>query len=260
MLFSACEKFNNEDITKGNYLVDKIYSYDDYLVAEYFYDKGYRLTKKSVTEHLGNDYKQEWTAYTDEFKYQNGRVSKIIHKDVTNNMFNYETDVFYDKQGQLIRTEVHIAGLLDSRLDYRYENGHIVGFSNKNGDPNFITDTMVYDKSDNVIKHIHIIQELDLMGHPIPGATKRIENFFNYDNNQKPNFGLNYLFIYEPLPFSEEAELERHLSKNNMIECGGSTWIYTFNEDGLPSTIEVKWNGIETDVPKLLKITYKIIE
>ena len=98
---------------RDNYLVDKIYDYNNYLVAEYFYDDEYKLIKKSVTEHLGYT-NSEWAAYTDEFEYLNGRVSKIIHKDVSHNMFNYNTHLFYNEQGQLIRKEVHINGQLYS--------------------------------------------------------------------------------------------------------------------------------------------------
>ena len=92
-------------------------------------------------------------------------------------------------------------------------------------------------------------------------GTKRVVQDFKYGNKLKPDFGLDYLFNYDPLPFSEEAEMERLLSKNNMIEyVDGSKWIYTFNENGLPSTIEVKWKDIETEEPMLLKITYKQIK
>ena len=42
-----------------------------------------------------------------------------------------------------------------------------------------------------------------------------------------------------------------------MISDEANTWVYTYNEYGLPATIETKWNGIETLEPMLLRITYK---
>ena len=105
---------------------------------------------------------------------------------------------------------------------------------------------------------LHILL-YDFWGKQIIG-TKRVVLDFIYGNNLKPDFGLDYLFIYDPLPFHEEPEMERLLSKNNMIECvDGNKWIYTFNENGLPSTIEVKWKDIETEEPMLLKLSYKKI-
>lgn len=35
---------------------------------------------------------------------------------------------------------------------------------------------------------------------------------------------------------------------------------YTYNEHGIPSSIEVKWKDIETSLPMLLRIEYKEIE
>ena len=150
MFFSGCD----DPVFKGKYLVDKIYNYNDVLVAEYFYDKEYRLIKKSVTEHLGNDYKQVWGAYTDEFEYQNGRVSKIKHKDVSYNMFNFDTHFFYNEQGQLIRREVYIDGIMQSYLEFRYDNGRVAGLLNNEDGRPYYPDTLVYDNSGNVAQHI----------------------------------------------------------------------------------------------------------
>ena len=46
-----------------------------------------------------------------------------------------------------------------------------------------------------------------------------------------------------------------------MIECvGGGVWTYTYNANGLPSTIEVKWKNVDTYEPMLLRIAYKQIK
>jgi hypothetical protein len=242
---------------RDNFIVDKIYDYNNYLMAEYFYDNEYRLIKISVPEHLGNGYTSEWPASTDEFEYLNGRVSKIIHKDITYNMFNYETHVFYDLQGQLIRDETHINGLIYPTV-YRYENGRVIGHTT---DPVY-TDTIVYDLSGNVTQHIYIVPELTLWGEPIWGTTMRVVYTYEYDDKLKPNFGLDYLFIYQPLPgIGSETGYARELSYNNLTKYGnsGTTWTYTYNENGLPETIEIKWYEIETLDPMLLRIVYKQI-
>ena len=103
--FMSC---NKDDGSNGeNHRVHKIYNYDNILVAEYFYDNANNLIKKVITENLGNR-RQQWAAYTDELEYLNGRVSKIKHRDVSNNMFNYDTYLFYDSQNQLIKSEIYI--------------------------------------------------------------------------------------------------------------------------------------------------------
>lgn len=75
-------------------------------MAEYFYDNQNKLIKKYVTEHLGNGYQQEWASYSDEFEYQNGLVSKIIHKDISHDMFSYETYIYYNSGREITKTEV----------------------------------------------------------------------------------------------------------------------------------------------------------
>ena len=243
---------------RDNFLVDKIYDYNNYLAAEYFYDIEYKLIKKSVPEHFGYE-SSVWAGYTDEFEYRDGLVSKIIHTDVSYNMANYETHLFYNTQRRLITKEVYINGqLLSSKSDYYYEDGLLVGSYGYTWGPHFYRDTIKYDNSKNVIEHVYTSPELDWFGQPIFGTFTIGRAYFEYDNNPKPNFGLDYLFIYEPLPFNEEADLQRLLSKNNMVEfVGGSTWTHTYDDNGLPSTIEVKWKGIETLEPMLLRIAYK---
>lgn len=268
LLVCATSCNSDDDLDTGNlrekFLVDKIYNYDDILVAEYFYDNNNRLIKQVIPENLGNR-RQEWAAYTAEFEYTDGLVSKIIHKDVTYNMFNYETRIFYDLQGQLIKSEEHMNGSQISHTDYRYENERVVSHTN---DPVY-TDTIVYDHLRNVSQHIYIVPELNDFGQPIPGTTRKVVHTYNYDNKMKPNFGLDYLFVFQPLPhMGTETGFARELSNNNLTKYGnsGTTWTYTYNKYGLPETIETKWKDIETidpdtgkPFPMLLKIKYKQI-
>ncbi len=41
---------------------------------------------------------------------------------------------------------------------------------------------------------------------------------------------------------------------------GGEEWVYTYNEEGLPLTIETIWGGIPTSEPMILTLTYQKIE
>lgn len=43
--------------------------------------------------------------------------------------------------------------------------------------------TIVYDASGNIIKHIYIVPEQDMFGQPIPGTTKEVVYQYEYDNN-----------------------------------------------------------------------------
>lgn len=261
-LFS-CQK--DDDVFQGSetkYLVDKIYNYNNDLIAEYFYDNENRLIKKYVTEHLGNNYQQEWASYSDEFEYHNGRISKIIHKDISHNMFNYETYIFYNSNGKIIKTEIYKYGqLISTNSNYRYKDDNLIGTIKYNLGTMAYKDSIIYDYSGNVIKYLYERPESDLLGNPIPETKITTIQEFSYDNNLRPNFNLDYLFIYEPLPFYELADLQRQLSTNNMTEFIDETkWLYSYNEQGLPSKIEVKWKDIETTLPMMLRITYKEID
>jgi hypothetical protein len=259
----GCQKDDDVfQISETKFLVDKIYNYNNDLIAEYFYDNENRLIKKYVTEHLGNNYQQEWASYSDEFEYQNGLVSKIIHKDISHNMFNYETNIFYNSNGKITRTEIYKNGQqISSNSNYRYTNGNLTGTIKYNLGAMFYKDSIMYNNSENVVKYLYERPETDLIGNPILGTKITTIQEFSFDNHLRPNFNLNYLFIYEPLPFRELADLQRQLSTNNMTEfIDGTKWLYSYNEQGIPSTIEVKWKDIETSMPMLLRIKYKEIE
>ncbi len=262
LILSSCQKDDVIPVTDGKiFLVDKIYDYNNNLVAEYFYDNENKLIKKTVSEHLGQNYQSEWAAYTDEFEYNNGLVSKIIHKDISHNLFNYDTYIFYNSKDEITKTEVYKNNQqISSNSNYEYTNGLLTGTMKYNFGTRIYTDSFIYNNGGNVIKYIYESPENNASGNPIP-ETKRISTQqFNFDKNPRPNFNLDYLFVYEPLPFREEADLQRQLSVNNMTAViDGSKWIYTYNKYGLPSTIEVKWKDVVTTAPMLLRLEYKEI-
>jgi len=246
---------------RSKFLVDKIYDYHNNLLAEYIYDTNNKLTKRIVVDKIVESYRVIERKGEDEFEYMNGRVSKIkSYSRYIDSYFGYdyenesETTFEYDTQGKLIKKNGEL-------LNFRYEKGRVVGSSYEN-DQWINSDTMVYNNSENIIEHIRIAPELSAFGQPIPGTSIRTVRNYKYDNKPKPNFGLDYLFVYNLLPYSEVPDLTRALSKNNMTKAteDGYAFIYTYNENGLPKTIETKWLGIETLEPILLRITYKQIE
>ncbi|MHC1780967.1 MAG: hypothetical protein AB9922_12105 [Bacteroidales bacterium] len=260
LVLFGCQKDDVDIVLPDKqFVVDKIFDYNNNLVAEYSYDKENRLIKKSVTEHLGQQYLSEWSAYSDEFEYKDGLVSKIIHKDITYNRFNYETCIFYNSMGKIAKTEVYIENQpISTRSDYRYTNGFLTGTVKSRLGSTVYKDSIVYNNEGNVIKYMYETPDLNMVGQPIPDTKRVSVKEFEYDNHSRPNFNLDYLFIYEPLPFFEEADLQRQLSANNMIRLiNGSSWSYTYNEYGLPATIEVKWKDVVTTTPMLLRIVYK---
>lgn len=259
----SCQKGDDTfQMSETKFLVDKIYDYNNDLIAEYFYDNENKLIKKYVTEHLGDNYQQEWASYSDEFEYHNGLVSKIIHKDISYNMSNYETKIFYNSNRKIIKKDIYINGQqISSKSNYRYKNNSLTGIINYKLGNMFYKDSIIYNHSGNVIKYLFERPKLDIIGNPIPETKITTIQEFNYDSHLRPNFNLDYLFIYEPIPFLGLADLQRQLSINNMTEfIDGKKWLYSYNENGLPSTIEVKSKNIETSLPMLLRIKYKEIE
>jgi hypothetical protein len=268
VITASCSKYDEFEDNLGtgirrNFIVDKIYNYHNILLAEYIYDNNNKLIKRIVADTLIEPNRTIYRKGEDEFQYNNGRVSKIktYNLYIDNNPIwgftqenDSETTFEYNSQGKLIKKN-------GEALNFRYEDGRVVGSSYEN-DQWIYSDTMVYDNSENIIEHIRIVPELNMVGEPIPGTAMRTVRYYEYDNNPKPNFGLDYLFVYNPLPYTEEPGLIRALSKKNMTKAteDGYAFIYTYNENGLPETIETKWLGIETLEPMLLRITYKQIE
>ncbi len=231
-------------------MVDKIYDDKGKLIAEYFYDNDNRLIKKIVTDDVG--IARRWV---DEFEYENGRITKIKHDDQTYS-FDWEANINYNSLGQLISKEVFVKGVSIEVVNYHYKDGKVVSIYNSESEP-FEFDTLFYDNNGNVITHSYIIPIKECDGCPILGY-KHVENKYEYDNKPLPNFGIDYLFVYDPMPYTDAPEIEKKISKNNMIKAVSEkySYFYTYNEIGLPITFETKWDEIITD-PTILNITYK---
>ena len=238
-----------------NFLVDRIYDYRYNLLAEFIYDEDNRLITRIVSPGHTTG---KWI---DTLIYSNGRVSKIkSHFFIDGRrQYNRIKTFEYNLQGRLIRKN-------GQNLNFRYENGRIVGLFCGCRDKFIHRDTLVYDNSGNIIKHILIVPELTIFGQPIPGTAQRIEHHFEYDNRPRPNFGLDCLPVFQPLPrMSSSVEAQMLLSRNNMTKAteDRTAFVYTYNEFGLPATIEKIWldcgkSGYEC-VRNVLRIVYRRI-
>ena len=206
---------------RDQFLVDKIYNNRNNSLVEYIYDEHNRPIKRRSTNNL-IDYKD-----TDVFEYENGRVSKIIYTG--DPVYHFDTYLYYNEQGQLIREEIYVGGRMTEHTNFHYENGIMVSIYDDNMPP-FERDTIFYDHAGNVIKRTR------LMGNENP---RWHTDYFEYDDHPRPNFGIDYLLMYQPFPgMGTAAILEKNLSKNNMTKGKGETWIYTYDEYGLPKTIQ----------------------
>jgi hypothetical protein len=261
---------HNRNCISDNFLVDRIYDYHHNLLAQFIYDDENRLTKRIITTLSVHPIRTDEMRSEDKFEYRNGRVSRIINHTRSHTIFHQfdfedrsefrsETTFEYDSQGRLIRRN-------GKDLNFRYENGRIVGLFKESNDPFIHRDTLVYDNSGNIIKHIRIVPELTMFGQPIPGTSRRVVHHFEYDNRPRPNFGLDDLFVFQPLPqMGNFLDYQMLLSRNNLTKATEDrhAFVYTYNEFGLPATIEKIWldcgeSGYEC-VRNVLRIVYRRI-
>ncbi|WP_445456523.1 hypothetical protein [Flavobacterium sp. HNIBRBA15423] len=255
LLFISCE---NDDVNdtmpnKNQFLVDKVFDYNNNLLAEYFYNENNQLIKRKDTDPVNNkssDYKLE---------YENNRVNRIIYTDHTFPQFNHFTKIYYNEQGQMVKAGTFKNGQLVGSKNYiYYPDGKMKGLIDDN---NVEYLTLLYDGTKNV-------ERVKLLGSgnnlPEDGGQTEDQYFdYEYDNALKPFFGINDMLPFEPLPyFGTEATLAKNISQNNMTENreSGTRWIYQYNEHNFPKTIEVQWDNIETVEPILWRITYRVTE
>ncbi len=268
IIFLGCDK--NDDLTfktnfREKFLVDKITSFkssSDYKSTEYFYDSENKLLKRLTTGKILENNQVRDLKYVDEFEYKNGLVSKIRFHDSTHFQFSYDIHLFYNSQKNLIRQENRRNGYLIGYTNFHYDNNRMVSTYKDDTEP-FETNTIVYDNLNNVIKHVYIVPKLNIFGQPIEGEYREVEYLYEYDNGSRPNFGIDYLFVYDPLiGIAGETGYARELSINNLTKYvnSGTTWTFTYDEKGLPTRYEMKWDGIETLYPMIFEITNKRIE
>jgi hypothetical protein len=249
LIVTGCEK-DNYSLPENPFLVDKIYDYNNNLVGDYYYNDYNELKKVIFTDPI-NDRRIDYL-----FEYKNHKVEYIKYVEYGQSQFDHDIKVIYNKKGQIIRKEIYKNDQFVSYQNYSYlTDGKLKCLSDDDGNENYF---FQYNDSNNVVqvKWNYVDTWFNF------GDTIEMTRNFKYDNNPKPDFSINYIFFIELLPwFGTEATLEKSISSNNMIEyIGGTRWIYTYNSDSLPETIETKWKGIETFDPMILRIKYKKIK
>ncbi len=257
LAFAACKKdpvAQPHSEPQKHFLIDKIYNYYDSLIAEYIYDDQNRLIKRITMDGANKRYSDY------EFEYEGDKLKHIRYIDHTFPSFNHNFILYYNELGQIIRDETYQYGRMISYRLFAYnEQGKLKAFLNDHGAENY---RFIYNDSSNVIQSVIRAPGPHDSSIVEPGDTLDFYRNFRYDDHPKPDFGLGNQFQVEALPyFGTIASPEANLSKNNMLEFigSGTKWEYTYNEYGLPATIQTFWEGIETE-PMILKLKYKEIE
>jgi len=250
---TATHSAKAQENIRDKFLVDKIYSSNSNGLVEYIYDVDNKLIK-TISTCQGFEQGQSYNyKEVDIFEYENGRVSKIIHYDSSHFKFNYDIYFLYNTEGQLIRSENYMDGSMYKHLNYHYENGRVAS-AYLDGVMPFQYDSIFYDNAGNVTRRSYYSWGID-------GLTWYTD-YYEYDNNPRPNLGIDYLFVY-PAPIGGSGETlneERGLSQNNMTKGVGYIWIYTYNEYGLPETFISTWESNNPPLdPLVITIVYREI-
>lgn len=249
---------------REDFLVETVSRYSDstnYATAVFNYDSNHKLLSRNISGKMVEANQVIDVSFIDEFEYVNGKVSKIAIKDFTHFAFNQEHYFFYDAQDKLVRKEIWMHNIMVSHTNYHYQNGRVTSTYDDNSFP-FDFNTIVYDSLGNISQQTQIYPDGDLIGQPIPGQFIIRDLYYEYDNNPKPNFGLDYLFGYQPFPFlGSIVDLEIILSNNNLTKAvfQKQTYNYTYNQYGLPETIHDIYDPIGPVPGQLYTITYKQI-
>ncbi len=273
IMVSGCnvkEDFVLKNRHREKYLVEKITKYENSAThreidrtAEFFYDGNNKLTKRVTTGKLVENGQVRPLKYVDEFEYNTkGLVSKIRVHDLTHSMTAHDIVLSYNSKGNLIKQEMWRDDYRLYSIKFHYENNRMVSIYDDKSEP-FDTNTIVYDKLGNVIKTIHVVPKQTDFGEPIEGEFEEVEYRYEYDRGSRPNFGIDYLFVYEPLiGIGTTTGFARGLSQNNLTKYvnDGGTWIFTYDRKGLPISYEVKWGSGPTLYPMIYEITYKQVE
>lgn len=231
-----------DNSVRDNYLVDSVVWFEsptNYKRATYIYDDDNHLIKRVLKGKV-----EEGTGvvrdiyHEDEFEYTDGLVTKITYRNFTS---PYKTEsvqyrrLFYDDQRQLVRSEGY-----GGNINYRYCNGKMVSFYLDGGEP-FEENCLIYDEYGNVNRYVIYSPEISDLGEAFPGTCETMDFDCAYDRAPKPNFGIDYLFVYDPIPGTSyiggQAGYVYEMSHNNLVRMNERHWNYTYNAEGLPETI-----------------------
>ena len=254
--FISCKKDENltdSIVDNSIYIIDKVYDYHNRQIAEYVYNEKNQLILRRTTDSA----LQRYSDYN--LEYKDDLLNKISYEDYTFPQFSHQIYLQYDNQKKVIREETFKSNQMISYNNYHYNSeGKIDYFMDDAGKGNFY---IYYNQQGDVITSKYII---DVSQDPMHQGKDTIHayRYFKYDQNNSPKTNLNDLIQFEILPYyGTEATIEKALSAHNMTEMvNGTKWIYTYNSQGLPETIEVKWKDVNTLEPIMWRIKYKKIQ
>ncbi len=256
----GCENSNSgiEGIptTRQKYLVEKITWYDDetnHKEAYYEYDNHNRLLRRTIHSTYFEQGRVKYDTIVDNYEYTKGNLTKITHKDV---YVSYTKQLQYDSEGRLI-TYVYCQNV----THFGYRNGRMDSIW-WDDDPNCYS-ILKYDERGNIVKQIMRVPEMDdIFGEYPTGNYIFIEDEYEYDNKPRPFFNIDQAFVYDPVfgQGTTHPEYIRMLSTNNLIKYSRSSWIYTYNEEGLPAELRHAFEGVTpVNDPKYV-FTYREIK
>ncbi len=268
LVFSFCSltisKSNAQQNIRDFFLVETISRYDNssnYATATFIYDTDNKLLSRKIMGKMVEYGQLRDLSYIDEFEYENGLVSKIKIQDLTHFMFSQEIHFLYNLQRELIRKETWINSSMIGHTNYYYENGRIVSVHSDTVEP-FEFDTFFYNEVGNVSKRTQVYPQMGSTGNPLPGEYITRELYYEYDNHPKPNFGIDYLYGYQPFPWlGSTVDYEILLSYNNLTKAvfQHETYNYKYNNHGLPETLHKIFDPIGPQIGNIFTITYKQI-
>lgn len=238
--------------------VDIITSPRGDMLAEYSYDGEGRLVRKNVSDILEEPYRTVTRNWDERYLWENGRVVKKTSRTrYRDSYFGYdesntvETALEYDSEGRLHKDGFAYDGEGHLIRTYSYEFAGLL-----------YEDGLVWENG-NVVRHISESPENNAFGEPMPDTRRVRVAEYEYDDNPKPNFGLDGVFSYvdglDSWPYTESTALPRSLSRNNLTKArsAGYEYRYTYNVNGLPETVHTIWLGIDADEPMIQTIVYK---
>lgn len=257
----ASTTFNNdiEDISsdlRKKYLVEKITWYDDetnHKEAYYEYDNNNRLVRRIIHRTYFEQGRVKYDTIVDNYEYTRGNLTKISHKDV---YVSYTYDLEYDNVGRLITSKY-----VNNIMHFCYRGGKMDSIWYDN-DPECYT-ILKYDEHGNIVKEINRVPEMDdIWGETPTGDYVFIENEYEYDDKIRPFFNIDNAFVYDPIfgQGTTHPVYIRMLSTNNLIQYSGSSWHYTYNEEGLPIELRSRFEGVTPANDPKYVFTYRKIE
>ncbi len=250
----ACNKLDHSneklDQVEQIFVVDKIQDSNDRILAEYKYLDNYYLHKRICYAENGNIISELI------FQYEDNQISSIEYIDLLSPEFSYTIKFKLDSKGNIMEDFKYEFGVLTEHRKFKYGlNNKIESVANSE---DFEYLKFSYLETENILK-----TELILPEYSDINQQKNVRNeigIFEYDENRKPNFGLGKIFQINPYPTTnDESVMELNLSKNNLTKTVHSIsyWKYTYNEYGLPKTIEQKFQGYDDLESQVLKLSYK---